>query len=174
MRLLKQPGPLSPARHAIAWGEAGPSCRLTIGAGEDLMECLITALARAGIESAGLQLLGGVVARLSFMTGRAVEPGGGIAQVATRSGPHEIACPATVIGGNAILGRDGEGVPTLHVHATFVDASGAVRGGHLLPGRCIAGPGGLRLQVTAVEGAGFEVGADRETGFDIFQPMAGS
>lgn len=172
MRLLQHPGPVAPARRAIAWGEAAACYRLTIAEGEDLMAGLTDALAQEGVRSAGIVLLGGAVARLALMTGRPTDAGEQPARVAAHSGPHEIACPATLVGGNAILGLAADEEPLVHCHALFVDAAGVMRGGHLLPGRTIAGPGGLRLHASTLARAAFKVGPDRETGFDIFQPEA--
>ncbi len=170
MRLLDHPGPVAAPRHLIAWGEAGPSYRLRVAEGDDLIGALIRELTRLDVRSAGAVLLGGSVARLSFMTGRPIEAGETERRVATHNGPHEIACPARVIGGNAILGADAEGRPLVHCHALFADRDGRVCGGHLLPDGCLAGPEGIALHVAALEGTGFQVAHDAETNFDIFHP----
>ena len=170
MRLIEHPGPVAAQRSLVAWGEAGPSCRLTLAPGEDFINGLVREAKTLGVWSAGVVLLGGCIARLAFMTGRPVGPAEAEGRVATHSGPHEIACPARIVGGQAVLGRDAAGAPLVHCHALFVDAGGRARGGHLVAGTCIAGPGGIRLQVTTLDGAGFRTAHDRETGFDIFHP----
>ena len=171
MRLIEHPGPVDAPRSLIEWDEAGPSYRLTLAPGEDFITGLVRAVDAPG---AGVVLLGGCIARLSFMTGRPVGPEEAQGRVAMHSGPHEIACPARIVGGQAILGRDAEGEPLVHCHALFVDAEGRAIGGHLLRGTCIAGPGGIRLQVTALDDACFRTARCNETGFDIFHPWAGS
>ena len=171
MRLLTHPGPVAPERSALAWGQAGPSYRLTIPEGEDLYETLISALSSEGVLSAGIVLMGGRLSRLCFMTGRPTEPGDDTPRVAAHCGPLEIACPAEVVGGNAILGRDAQGNPLIHCHAVFVDAEGVLRGGHLMRGQSIAGPGGIRAHAAALSDVAFAVWPDHETGFDIFQPV---
>ena len=46
---------------------------------------------------------------------------------------------ATLIFGNATLGKNGRGEPIVHCHATFVCADGSVRGGHIVVDRSVVG-----------------------------------
>ena len=87
--------------------------------------------------------------------------------------PHawDLAGPLSLLGGNAILGRGAEAAALLHCHAVFATPEGRLRGGHLRPGRCPLGPGGLRALAACPQGAGFQVAEDSETNFSIFHPF---
>lgn len=170
MRLLEHPGPAEAPRSLIAWGAASRSYRITIPSGTDFMDTVIAAMSEQSVVSAGIVLLGGSVSRLAFMTGRPIRPDEAITRVASHNGPHEIACPARIVGGNAILGQDREGAPLIHCHALFVDRHGAACGGHLIRGGCIAAPEGIRLHATALADIAFRNAYDAETDFEIFHP----
>ncbi len=140
MSRLKQPGaPLQPRRLA-AWASGVTDLLITLPAGADLMTGLVEALADRGIEQAGLVLLSGELRAASFMTGRPDVSGH---RIATHAGPWDLAGPLRLLGGNAILGR-GASFALLHCHAVFATPEGRLRGGHLRPGHCPLGPGGLR------------------------------
>ncbi len=179
MRTVKHPGePLYP-RHLLEWSGEGGLFHVTVPAGSDLIGSLHAALKARGVVSAGIVLLGGTAARLEFLTGRPLqesEQGEHHGRVATWNGPHTIDCPATLIGGSAAHGpgEDGPGSygqPVTHCHALFTDKNGNLRGGHLITGECIAGPGGIRLWVTGLTGKGFRATHDSETSFLIFHPL---
>ncbi len=167
MRTVTHPGaPLQP-RRLHRWAEPGPVLRVVVPVGADLLTTLHATLRAEGVHSAAVVLLGGTVQRLSFYTGRPLEAG---ERVATFNGPHEIACPAVLLGANATFGIAADGAPQTHCHALFVDRDGAVRGGHLQEGGTIAGPGGIAMLATGLRGAGFRVSHDSETNFPIFHP----
>ena len=168
MSRLKQPGaPLQPRRLA-AWASGVTDLLITLPAGADLMTGLVEALAERGIEQAGLVLLSGELRAASFMTGRPDVSGH---RIATHAGPWDLAGPLSLLGGNAILGRGAEAAALLHCHAVFATPEGRLRGGHLRPGRCPLGPGGLRALAACPQGAGFQVAEDSETNFSIFHPF---
>lgn len=170
MRLLEQPGPVWHPRALVKWGELAGSYRVTLAPGTDFLDGLVEVLAARRVRFAGALLLGGTVRSLSFMTGRPLKPDEKLRRVATHNGPHEIACPATILAGNAILGEDTKGEALVHCHAVFADAEGKVIGGHLMRGECIAGETGIRLHVSALSEVGFRAVHDSETNFEIFQP----
>ena len=62
-----------------------------------------------------------------------------------------------------------EGTPFCHIHASWTDADGDTRGGHLLPGT-LAGPSGLRIRLFALHDARLVSAVDPETGFSAFAP----
>ena len=170
MTRLRQPGPVLQPRRLAAWAEDADDVLIALPAGADLMEGLVAALTGRGFQQAGLVLLGGSLASVSFMTGRPDDSGH---RVATHNGPWDLEGPLTLIAGNAILGRGPEG-PLLHCHAVFATASGELRGGHLRPGLVPLGPGGLRALASCPQGAGFQVAEDEETNFAIFHPLESS
>ncbi|MGC2976185.1 PCC domain-containing protein [Brevibacterium sp. FAM 25378] len=59
--------------------------------------------------------------------------------------------------------------PFCHIHASWTDADGTVRGGHLLPGT-LAGPEGLRIRLFVLADARLVSDVDPETGFSAFAP----
>ncbi len=166
LRTLQQPGPALAPRGLLRWSGAHRDLRIRLPVGADLMDGLVAALSGAGIEQAGMVLLGGDLARVAYSTGRADETG---YRVATPHGPFECEGPLTVIGGSALLGRDKTGAPLLHCHAVFADRAGRVLGGHLRPGRCPLGPAGLTASAACPGEGGFQVADDAETNFPIFQ-----
>ncbi len=71
---------------------------------------------------------------------------------------------------NVIVGLGEQGEPKTHCHAVFMDGEGAKKGGHLIPGACIVGPGGLVAWATSGGTADLQVRHDPETNFPIFHP----
>lgn len=167
MKTLRHPGPILEPRRLALWASGGRDLRIALPEGADLMEGLVAALNGQAVGSAGLVILGGSLARASFMTGRPDESG---ARAATHNGPWDLEGPLTVIGGGAIFGPDQKGRPLLHCHALFAGPDGRVRGGHMRQGLCPLGPGGLLVLAQALEGAAFKVARDPETNFPIFHP----
>lgn len=172
MRVLKQPGPPTSARReAISAREAGQFL-VALPEGVDLLHGLRDALLTRGIADAAIQLVGGECAGLSYMTGMADASG---ARVATYGVPTVLEGPVTVVAGNAFLGLDRSGQlgggPIVHCHAVLVDRDGRIRGGHVVPGACPVGAGGVTLRATAIDGAGFATEYDAETNYPIFRPM---
>ncbi|WP_262775020.1 DNA-binding protein [Brevibacterium permense] len=62
-----------------------------------------------------------------------------------------------------------EGTPFCHIHASWTESEGTVRGGHLLPGT-LAGPFGLTIRLFALPDARLISDVDPETGFSAFAP----
>ena len=62
-----------------------------------------------------------------------------------------------------------EDSPFCHVHASWTNADGETRGGHLLPGT-LAGPFGLTIRLFALPDAHLISDVDPETGFSAFAP----
>ncbi|WP_166968933.1 PCC domain-containing protein [Brevibacterium atlanticum] len=60
-------------------------------------------------------------------------------------------------------------VPFCHIHASWTDADGVIKGGHLLPGT-LAGPSGLRVRLFVLADSRLVSDVDPETGFSAFAP----
>ena len=163
MRTLKQPGPVSQPRRVVRKGALGGRLHVTLTDG-DLLEGLRDALAGAGVDRAGVKLLGGTLDGFWYMTGM-VDPTG--ARVATYGAPTVLEGPVTLVSGDAILGAGPEGEPLVHCHAVLVDGDGKIHGGHVVPGK--APVVSVTAIATVTEDAGFEVGRDDETNYSIFQ-----
>lgn len=168
MHFLTHPGPAEEPRQLFQWDEGGRNVRVMIDEGDDLMEGLLTALGEIGASQAGVQLIGGSLASVSFMTGGPDQSG---ERVATHQGPWRIEGPLALLGGTAMIGLDLAGQAMVHCHALFANGEGKIKGGHLRAGECIAGPGGIEASAVCPGRAGFKAAHDQETNFPIFYPL---
>lgn len=168
MRYLTHPGSPSEPRQLTQWASAVQDRLIRLPAGADLMQGLTRTLTSAGFAQAGIVLIEGRLARVSFMTGRPDDSG---YRVATHNGPWHREGPLTLLGGGAVLGLDENDAPLLHCHAYFADSTGAVAGGHMRPGECPLAGGGLTALACCPSDAGFKVAFDQETNFPIFHPL---
>ncbi len=168
MTIIQQPGPEQFPRQLIALSNKVDEFLLTLSSGGDFLTKLEDALIAQNIHSAGIKLLGGSFGALEYFTGIA-DPAG--IRIATYGPPTVVEGPVICLSGNAILGHDANGEPTIHCHAVMSDASGNVIGGHLNKGGCAIGLAGVRLHITACNDAGFKVGYDAETTFNVFHPQ---
>lgn len=168
MRTAMQPGPALAPRILTADAAAIAEMRLVLPEGADLLDGLKAALIARGFRNAAIALGSGRFARMQYLTGR-IDPTG--ARVATYGEPTAVA-EAALISGNAILGQGVDGADIVHCHAVVVDGAGRVHGGHLPPGTCIVGPGGISAWAIAHGVGGFRASYDPETNYPIFQPVA--
>lgn len=169
MRQARHPGAsLQPRRLNVAAKSAG-EFRMRLAAGEELHSGLLAALADRGLAHAAITLVSGRFAAFSYLTG---QPDASGERLATYGAPCQLEGPVTLIGANALVGCGAEGAPLLHCHAVVVDAEGRVHGGHLPPGTCIVGEGGLVVQILGLTNGGFTVAYDAETNYSIFHPSA--
>lgn len=167
MRTLQQPGaPLQP-RLLLEWTAPAEDLRVTLAAGQDLLNGLVGALAERGVTHAAVQVIAADIARMAYLTG-AEDPSG--ARVATYGPPTWLEGPVMLLGGNGILGPGPEGETLLHCHAVMVDAAGRLHGGHLPPGDCLLAGGGAVALVTPLREAAFAAAYDSETNYPLFQP----
>lgn len=164
MRTLVQPGPAS-AERIESFRSRCERLDLTLAPGLTLAAALSGPLATAGLRAAVLRIEGLVLDPL-----RCVMPGpaDGPAHVAYFSAPRDAGrCrieQANVTFGNA------DGTPRLHCHASWIEADGARRGGHiLLEESVLAAPG-----VAAAWGfraVGIRADPDPETNFPLLRPV---
>ena len=166
MLKVRHPGPLRAARFLERTVSLHPPETLVIGDGDDLFAQVIAYTASMASRGACFGLLSGRVRQLQLMTGL---PGSGDV-VATFHGPHSIEVPADVIGGSGHVGVATDGQLMVHCHAVFRNRTGRQVGGHCIPGGCIAGAEGLRVEVRALADGCFVQQRDAETGFSIFFP----
>jgi len=167
MRTMTQPGPVQEPRILVETAEAGRNLIIDLPAGSDLLNGLRDALVADGGDGAAIELLGGALDRVHYFTGRP-DPTG--RRLATYGDPTPIAGPVTLLSGNAIVGKDTEGAPLVHAHAVMADADGRVHGGHLPPGECRVGAGGVRALAVLHGPVVFAVREDPETNYAIFHP----
>jgi len=167
LRTVKQPGrPARPRLLSVTAGNGG-ELRLVLPEGADLLHGLAGALGRAGVRSAAVALIGGSFSRMAYLTGQPCDDG---SRVATYGAPTPLEGPVTLLSGSAFLGLDETGKPIVHCHAVLVDNKGKVHGGHLPPGACRVGAGGIVAHAAAFAGAALAVRYDAETNYPVFHP----
>lgn len=169
MRTIRQPGRPARPRVLSVTAASGGELRMVVPEGSDLLYGLARALGGAGIASAAVFLTGGRFARMQYLTGQPCRDG---KRVATYGAPTTLVGPVTLLSGNAFLGVDETGKAIVHCHAVVVDRDGQVHGGHLPPGACSIGPGGVVALVAVLADAALRVRYDAETNYPIFHPTA--
>jgi predicted DNA-binding protein with PD1-like motif len=170
-RRVEHPGDeIEPRVLTQASAEPGRELRLHLPEGMDILNGLGEVLRAQGITTAGVRLGGGSFKKFSYYTG--VEDPTGY-RVATFSPPNFPPLPVTMAIANVMVGIGEEGEAKGHCHAIFLDGEGNKLGGHLIPGECIIGPGGLVAWATGGDTADLKVRHDPETNFPIFHPAEG-
>ena len=167
-RTMVHPGPMAPLRleHVAALGQR--QWRLQLAPGQVLLPALTQALAAQGVQAAALTLLGGELQTVVYCL-PIPDPEG---QVIATYGAPLVLHDATLLRASATLGQGADGAPVMHCHATFADAQGAVRGGHVLPDRTVVGRRPLTVLVTALDGIDLRLGFDPETRLQMLRPTA--
>ncbi|MBR0657145.1 PPC domain-containing DNA-binding protein [Plastoroseomonas arctica] len=166
MRSIRQPGPAPQPRAVVVPALLHP-CAFTLPAGALLLDTLRDALAARGFRSGAFTIAGGGFSPFGYVI-PALSPD------ATRAAWYsEARRPPGVTRlehGALTFGRR-DGAAFFHCHATWFEAEGVRRGGHILPEEAvIAAP--IQLTGVALSGAAFEVSDDPETGFRLFAPVA--
>lgn len=164
MRQIVHPGQPASGRFEVL-PVVAEELDLTLSPGSTLLEALWRALADAGAESGALTLRGGGFTPFSYVM-PAVSPDE--AHVAWFSERFEVPQGVELVEGSVTFGqRDGK--PWLHCHAIWIEPGGVRRCGHLLPDEVvIAAP--IRVTGCAIYGGTFEVVADPESNFTLFEP----
>lgn len=165
-RTMVHPGPMAPLRleHVAARGQR--QWRMTLAPGQVLLPALTGALAEQGVPAAAMALLGGELQTVAYCL-PIPDPEG---QVIATYGAPLVLHDATLLRASATLGQSADGAPVIHCHATFADAQGTVRGGHVLPDRTVVGRRPLTVLVTALDGIDLRLGFDPETRLHMLRP----
>ena len=119
-RTLVHPGPVGPIRIEHRHANHARHFRLALEPGRTLEDAIIEPLLLLGVTAASMTLLGGQLDTLLYCVAPPDPTGERVANY-TRPIP---AGPATLIFGNATLGKNARGEPIVHCHATFVCADG--------------------------------------------------
>jgi hypothetical protein len=167
-RTLVHPGPVGPIRIEHRHANRARHFRLGLEPGRTMEDALIEPLMRLGLRSASMTILGGRLARLLYCVAPP-DPTG--ERVANYTRPID-AGPATLIFGNATLGRSVRGEPVVHCHATFVRADGSVRGGHIVVDRSRVADTPIPVLVTSLDGIELRITQDAETLMPLMRPFA--
>ena len=162
-RSHQQPGPPHPSRIDSLGGRAVHR-RLALPQGASLNDALTTD------PSCGTAVLRGAV----LHPFRYVKPGPPTdgPHVAYFSAPVSPEGPVVIRQANATLGRSG-GKPFVHCHATWTEADGTIRGGHVLPQESFL-QAAAEAEAWTFPGLRVEAEPDPETGFALFQPRGQS
>jgi len=166
MRRIVHPGPSSSDRVRTV------DCRLrhlrqALAPGKSLLESLAVLLEAHGATSAVATLAGGSFAPFVFLM-PALSPTP--EHAVYYSARHEPEGPVRLENATITLGRR-DGRPWLHCHGTWRDAQGRRLGGHVLPDEAMV-KDAIEADIWLLDGAGFEVVANPETAFTLFEPVA--
>tara|TARA_R110001583_G_scaffold149382_3_gene301474 strand:+ start:3520 stop:3990 length:471 start_codon:yes stop_codon:yes gene_type:complete len=146
--------------------QSGRHIRLLLEPGLSLHEAVVGALNESGVTSASMTILGGEFQQLQYCV---APPNEHKKTLISYSSPID-AGTAYMIFGNATLGRDMEGAPLVHCHASICDSRGEVRGGHIVPGGSIIASQPIPVLVTALEGFELRQAFDEETNIPMLKP----
>ena len=167
-RTLVHPGPVGPVRIEHRHANHGRHFRLALEPGRTLQDAIIEPLMLLGVHAASMTILGGRLARLLYCVAPP-DPTG--ERVANYTRPIE-AGAATLIFGNATLGKNARGEPVVHCHATFVCQDGRVRGGHIVVDRSVVGDAPIPVLATSLDGIELRITQDPETHMPLMRPFA--
>jgi predicted DNA-binding protein with PD1-like motif len=167
-RTLVHPGPVGPIRIEHRHANQARHFRLALEPGRTMEEAIIGPLQRLGVRAASMTLLGGRLETLLYCVAPPDPSGERVANY-TRPIP---AGPASLVFGNATLGRNARGEPVVHCHATFVCADGRVRGGHIVVDRSVVGAAPTSVLATSLDGIELRITQDPETHMPLMRPFA--
>lgn len=164
MRPLNHPGPVADQRRTSI-GTTTIVRRAVLPPGAQLWEALADAVNSLGATSGQVELLDGTFSRLSYCATTLSEDG---STAFTYSPTVDARVPARLIAGSATVGfRDGERFA--HCHATWFDADGQVRGGHVFADS-VVGSTPVHVLVHAFEDVEMQSITDLESSFPTFVP----
>jgi predicted DNA-binding protein with PD1-like motif len=167
-RTLVHPGPVGPIRIEHRHANRGRHFRLGLEPGRTMQDAIIEPLLRLGVQAASMTILGGRLERLLYCVAPP-DPTG--ERVANYTRPIE-AGAATLIFGNATLGKNGRGEAIVHCHATFVCEDGNVRGGHIVVDRSLVADTPIAVLATSLDGIELRITQDEETHMPLMRPFA--
>jgi predicted DNA-binding protein with PD1-like motif len=165
-RTMVHPGPRARVRLEHVAASGNRHMRMTLSAGTHLHEGLTQALAATGAQAAAMALMGGDLDEVAYCL-PIPDPEGQV--IATYGEPHVLR-GASLLRGSATLGQDAQGAPVIHCHASFCDAEGQVRGGHVLTQRTVVGRQPVVVLVSVLDGVALRLGFDAETRLNMLRP----
>lgn len=167
MRHIQHPGTVQAERTQCVAGTAH-IMELDLPAGAPLLAAITQALVPLQADSAVLELHDGACEPFAYVLPAMSETP---AHAVYYSQRYQAPAGATRLQAGCITYGRREGSPWLHCHATWTEADGTERCGHVLPDETVlAAP--LRVTATLLRGMRFEVAPDVETNFSLFQPRA--
>ena len=167
-RTLVHPGPVGAIRIEHRHANQGRHFRLGLEPGRTLQDAVIEPLMLLGVQAASMTILGGRLGRLLYCVAPP-DPTG--ERVANYTRPID-AGAATLIFGNATLGKNTRGEPIVHCHAAFVCEDGSVRGGHIVVDRSTVADAPIAVLATSLDGIELRITQDEETHMPLMRPFA--
>lgn len=163
MRSIEHPGPVHPTRVQCVRASVRP-VQVELPQGVPLLQGLADAVRAEGATSAVFSLRDLTLAPMAFVMPALSDSPKHVAYFSQR---YESSGAARVESGSITYGLR-EGQPTLHCHATWIEADGQRRSGHVLAAESrIERP--ARIDAWMLDGAAFEVQPDAETNFNLLQ-----
>lgn len=165
MRTIRQPGAAPSER--IQWIEArGQPVAAALEPGLLLLEAVRKAFSAHGLASGVLRLEGGALGPFAYVMPALSETPRHAAYYSAALRPPGLSRVRT--GALTFGWRDG--TPFFHCHAFWIEADGALRGGHVLPEETfVAEP--IHVGGVGLDGAAFAAEPDPETNFTLFGPV---
>ena len=167
-RTLVHPGPVGPIRIEHRHANQARHFRLGLQPGRTMQDAIIEPLMLLGVQAASMTILGGRIEKLLYCVAPP-DPTG--ERVANYTRPID-AGAATLIFGNATLGKSTRGEPIVHCHATFVCEDGRVRGGHIVVDRSTVADAPIAVLATTLDGIELRITQDEETHMPLMRPFA--
>jgi predicted DNA-binding protein with PD1-like motif len=167
-RTLVHPGPVGAIRIEHRHANLGRHFRLGLEPGRTMQDAIIEPLMLLGVQAASMTILGGKLAKLLYCVAPP-DPTG--ERVANYTRPID-AGAATLIFGNATLGKNARGEPIVHCHATFVCEDGRVRGGHIVVDRSVVAGAPIPVLAISLDGIELRITQDDETHMPLMRPFA--
>ena len=167
-RTLVHPGPVGPIRIEHRHANLARHFRLALAPGRSMEDAIVEPLMLLGVQAASMTILGGKLEKLLYCVAPP-DPTG--ERVANYTRPID-AGAATLIFGNATLGKNARGEPIVHCHATFVCEDGRVRGGHIVVDRSVVATAPLAVLATSLDGIELRITQDEETHMPLMRPFA--
>ncbi|MBB5214660.1 hypothetical protein [Parapusillimonas granuli] len=141
--------------------------KIEIPAGAWLGPSILSVLALEGISYAQLECQSGELDEAVYH----VAPPEPTGRTLVAYGEGIVLNRVTLIGANAVVGRNADGAAIIHCHGFISEASGKLHGGHLNLPRCRVGNKGLSLRGVATRRSGFVSALDRTSRLHVFHPV---
>jgi hypothetical protein len=139
---------------------------LALEPGISLFDAPVEPLAKVGLGSVSMTILGGHFERLHYCV---APPDPSRQAVIAYANPID-AGRAYMIFGNATLGKNLQNRPLVHCHAAIRTESGQIKGGHILTETCIVGSNPIPVLVTSLDGFELRQVFDPETNVSLLRP----
>ena len=166
-RMLRHVGRFSPMRIQSMHYQSGRHIRLLLKPGRSLYDALVEPLREIGVTSASTTILGGYFDHLEYCVAPPDPSGNAVIAYSKPIGTGA----SFMVFGNATLGKDMEGRPLVHCHASVRVEGGSVKGGHIVPQASIIGATPISVLVTALEGFELRQAFDDETNIPLLKPF---